>query len=149
MSHVRLAIFSAFLALGVVPASAPAMAASADPVVAQAKDLVWQAAPGLPPGAQIAVLYGDPSTSGPFAIRLKFPAGYTVASHSHPTDELITFLTGNSHMAFGEDAAENRAKLMQPGTFMALPAGALHTLWVDTPTVIELHSTGPFETHLH
>jgi mannose-6-phosphate isomerase-like protein (cupin superfamily) len=149
MSYLRFAWFATVLAICFVPFLAPAMAAPAEPVVAAAEDLHWQAAPGLPPGAEIAVLYGDPSKSGPFAIRLKFPAGYNVASHSHPTDELITFLSGTSRMAFGDDATEDGAKAMQPGTFMALPAGALHTLWVDTPTVIELHSTGPFETHLH
>lgn len=124
-------------------------ALAAEPSVAQPEDLSWGAAPGLPPGAEIAVLYGDPSKPGPFAIRLKFPAGYQVATHSHPTDELITFLSGKSRMAFGEEAGEADASEMQPGAFMVLPAGAWHSLWVDGETIVEMHSTGPFDTHLH
>ncbi|HEX6071469.1 MAG TPA: hypothetical protein VFY95_00470, partial [Sphingomicrobium sp.] len=50
----------------------------------------WGAAPpGLPAGARLAVLSGDPGKEGMFTIRLKFPAGYRVMPHHHPTDELV------------------------------------------------------------
>jgi len=42
--------------------------------IIQSDALTWAPAQGFPPGAQIAVLYGDPSKNGPFALRLKFPA---------------------------------------------------------------------------
>lgn len=127
----------------------PSTAAAGAPALMQPDALSWAPAPGLPPGAQIAVLYGNPSTKGPFAIRLKFPAGYEVATHSHPTDELITVVSGSARMAFGENAKVSEAQPMVPGTFMDLPAGHWHKLWVDGETVVELHSTGPFDTHLH
>jgi hypothetical protein len=44
--------------------------------IIQSAALTWAPAQGFPPGAQIAVLYGDPSKNSPFALRLKFPAGY-------------------------------------------------------------------------
>src|SRR4051794_24890601 len=47
------------------------------------------APPMLPPGAQIAVLSGDPGKSAPYAVRLKFPANYIIPAHSHPTDENV------------------------------------------------------------
>lgn len=38
-------------------------------------DIKWaDAPPSLPKGAKIAVLYGDPSKSGPFCLRLMAPA---------------------------------------------------------------------------
>jgi quercetin dioxygenase-like cupin family protein len=123
--------------------------AAGEPTALQADALTWGPAPGLPPGAQIAVLYGDPSKEGPFVIRLKFPAGYQIPTHSHPTDEIITIVSGTARMAFGENAVEADAKAAGPGAFMVLPAGAWHSLWIDTETVVELHSTGPFDTHLH
>src|SRR5438876_11883307 len=44
----------------------------------------WKDAPNsLPPGAKIAILDGDPSKSGPFCMRLKFPDGYKVMPHWH------------------------------------------------------------------
>src|SRR5262245_29364901 len=46
--------------------------------------------PTLPPGAQMAVLEGDPgASSGDFTIRAKLPAGYKIAPHWHPKRENI------------------------------------------------------------
>src|SRR4030081_1977038 len=43
------------------------------------------APPFLPPGAQLAVLEGNPmADSGDFTIRLKMPDGYRVAPHTTP-----------------------------------------------------------------
>lgn len=126
-------------------------------VAAQASDggaivlpdaLRWEPAQGLPPGAQIAVLYGDPGKTGPFVVRFKFPAGYEVATHSHPTDEFLTVISGRARMAFGEKADEAHAQPLPANAFMILPSGAWHRLWVDAETVIELHSAGPFGVKL-
>jgi quercetin dioxygenase-like cupin family protein len=129
-------------------ATIPAQAAGS-PKIIQPDALTWAPAQGLPPGAQIAVLYGNPSKKGPFAVRFKFPSGYEVATHSHPTDELLTVISGKARMAFGEKADEAHAQPLPAGAFMILPAGAWHRLWTDAETVIELHSTGPFSVKLH
>ncbi len=48
-------------------------------------DVKWAAAPPLfEKGAELAVLYGDPSKEGPFAMRFKMPEGYVIAPHTHP-----------------------------------------------------------------
>ena len=50
-------------------------AQSPAPVVAAVAEAKWGPAPPLlPPGAQIAVLSGDPGKPAPYAVRLKFPA---------------------------------------------------------------------------
>ena len=42
----------------------------------------WGPAPAsLPPGAQAAVLLGNPAKEGPFVLRLKFPAGFVIPPH--------------------------------------------------------------------
>ncbi|MBB4232828.1 hypothetical protein GGD56_006727 [Rhizobium mongolense] len=47
--------------------------------------LVWQDDQGLPNGAQIAVLVGDPSKAGDTVVlRAKFPPNYQVPPHTHP-----------------------------------------------------------------
>ena len=53
-------------------------------------------------GAQMSVLSGDPSQTGPFTIRLKTPAGYKIAAHSHPTAERVTVISGNFHFGMGD-----------------------------------------------
>jgi quercetin dioxygenase-like cupin family protein len=127
--------------LAFVPISADAAEGAK---IVQADAFAWAPAQGLPPGAQVAVLYGDPAKAGPFAVRFKFPAGYEVATHSHPTDEFLTVISGKARLAFGEDADAASAEAFPVGAFMSLPAGAWHHLWADADTVIELHSTGPF-----
>jgi quercetin dioxygenase-like cupin family protein len=122
--------------------------AAGSPNIIQADALTWAPAQGLPPGAQIAVLYGNPSKKGPFAVRFKFPSGYEVATHSHPTDELLTVISGKARMAFGAKADEAHAQPLPAGAFMILPAGAWHRLWTDAETIVELHSTGPFSVKL-
>lgn len=126
----------------------PAAAAGNSGVV-QPDALTWMPAAGLPPGAEIAVLYGDPSKEGPFTVRFKFPAGYQVATHAHPTDEFVTVVSGKARMAFGEGAAEANAQPLAAGTFTTLPGGAWHRLWIDAETIVELHSTGPFGVELY
>jgi quercetin dioxygenase-like cupin family protein len=123
--------------------------ASGKAAIVQAEALKWAPEQGLPAGAQVAVLYGDPSKPGAFAVRFKFPAGYEVPTHSHPTDEFITVISGKGRMAFGENAGVATAEPLPAGAFMSLPAGAWHRLWIDAEAVLELHSTGPFDVKVH
>src|ERR1700722_14948083 len=51
--------------------------------------------PFLAPGAQLAVLEGDPTAStGEYTIRLKMPDGYKIAPHWHPKRENVTVVFG-------------------------------------------------------
>lgn len=73
-------------------------------------DLKWgPVPPALPPGAQLAVLAGDPSKAGLFTLRLKAPDGYKIMPHWHPTDENVTVLQGNFAMGIGEKFDEAAA----------------------------------------
>lgn len=141
-------ILSVFALLMFAGQTSMAAEATGTPNIVQPGSLAWMPAAGLPPGAQVAVLYGDPSKEGLFAVRFKFPAGYEIPTHSHPTNEFITVISGNGRMAFGENAKASDAQPLPAGAFMSLPAGAWHHLWIDTETILELHSTGPFEVHV-
>src|SRR5450755_1434335 len=58
--------------------------------------------PFLPPGAQLAVLEGDPmAATGDFTIRLKMPDGYKVPPHTHPHRENVTVLSGTLKVGDG------------------------------------------------
>ena len=128
---------------------APAADASGKAGIVPAEALKWAPAQGLPPGAQAAILFGDPSKPGPFALRFNFPAGYEIPTHSHPTDEFITVISGKGRMTFGETADAATSQPLPAGAFMSLPAGAWHHLWIDSDAILELHSTGPFDVHVH
>src|ERR1700730_7213337 len=79
-------------------------AVGAEPALTAPDKMKWMPADGLPPGAQVTVLYGDPTKAGPFVVRFKFPAGYEIALHSHSADEMLTVVSGNGRMAFGQNA---------------------------------------------
>ncbi|HEY6868841.1 MAG TPA: cupin domain-containing protein, partial [Novosphingobium sp.] len=75
--------------------SHPAKAKPAAAKAAAPAELKWvPAPPGLPAGAEIAVVKGDPGKAGMFTIHLKTPANYSVAPHWHPTDEHVTLVSG-------------------------------------------------------
>jgi hypothetical protein len=51
-------------------------AGGASHVMMRTAEMKWgEAPPKLPKGAQLVVLAGDPGATGPFALRLKLPAG--------------------------------------------------------------------------
>ena len=136
---------AAVTGLWLVPSAMAAEAGSAARIVAAAS-LGFAPAPGLPPGAEIAVLYGDPAKEGPFTVRFKFPAGYAIATHSHPNRRIPDRdLRQGTHGLRRRTPSEAKAEPLAPGSFTSLPAGAWHRLWIDADTVVELpHSTGPF-----
>ena len=90
-------------------------AQAAEGTVIQPDSLTWAPAQGLPPGAEMAVLFGNPGKIGPFAVRFKFPAGYEIPTHSHPTDEVLTVLSGKGRMAFGQKVDADARKAARCG----------------------------------
>jgi quercetin dioxygenase-like cupin family protein len=135
-----LAISSLALALDEKPI------AKSEHVMFAAADLKWtDAPPSLPAGAKIAVLTGDPGKAGPFTIRLKFPAGYKVPPHTHPTAENVTVVSGTVGLGSGAKFDEAAGHEMTVGGFAAMPAGMEHFAWCKSECVLQIHSTGPFE----
>lgn len=119
--------------------------ASAHAMVA-AGDVTWgPAPPALPAGAQTAVLAGDPTKAGQFVIRVRFPDGYTVAPHWHPTDENVTVLEGTLVVGMGEKAEESAMRPLAAGSFVRMPKKAAHYVRAKGATVLQIHAMGPFE----
>ena len=111
--------------------------------------LKWgPAPPSLPPGAQIAVLDGDPKKAGsPYVMRAKLPDGYKVPPHWHPVDENVTVLRGVLGMGRGEKFDKGAGKELPAGSYSKMPRGVRHFAWARGETIIQVHGTGPFEVH--
>ena len=109
------------------------------------QDIKWGPAPEvLPEGAEAAVLFGDPGKEGLFALRLKVPAGYSVPPHTHPTDEVVTVVSGTLHLGMGETADHSKAQSLPAGSFFALPPQSPHFVFADQETVIQISTMGPW-----
>lgn len=132
------------LSLGTV-ASYSVHAADSHHIVVPADAVKWgPAPPSLPPGAQAASLFGSPSKEGPFVLRLKFPAGFTVPPHRHSKDELVTVISGRLGVGSGEKL-DRTAATLPAGSFVQLPAGMPHFAWADGETVVQINGVGPFD----
>jgi quercetin dioxygenase-like cupin family protein len=105
---------------------------------------MWAGPPSLPPGAQAAVLLGNPAKEGPFVLRLKFPADFAVPPHRHSKDELGTVIAGGlvSGPARSWIGPQNRCR---QGAFVHLPAGMPHYAVANSETIVQINGTGPFD----
>jgi quercetin dioxygenase-like cupin family protein len=128
-------------------AAAAAVAQSSSQHVMVTPDAVkWgPAPPALPAGGQVMVLDGDPSKAGPFALRLKMPAGYRIPPHWHPTDEHVVVLQGALLIGMGDKLVEGEFKTLPAGSYGRLPAKTPHFAGAKEETVLVVYGTGPFE----
>ncbi len=143
----RAIVASGSLLLGLTCMAVTADAQSTH-VVVPADAVQWAPAPPqLPPGAQIAVLDGNPTMKGLVTLRLKFPANYAVPPHWHSMTESVTVLSGALHIAMGDTLDRAAGQALEPGGFVSLPAGMHHYAWVASPTIVQINLEGPFDIH--
>jgi mannose-6-phosphate isomerase-like protein (cupin superfamily) len=100
--------------------------------------------PFLPPGAQLAVLEGDPmASSGDFTIRLKMPDGYKIAPHTHPNRENVTVLSGTLKVGMGDRFDVSKMMSFGAGSFAYLDPSVHHYAAASGETVIQIHGMSP------
>ena len=99
---------------------------------------------GLPSGSKFAVVSGDPGKAGMFTIRAKFPDGYAVPAHWHPTDEKVTVLSGK--LGYGMSAKLDKAKAttLSSGHQVVMKAKHDHWVYAKGPAEISVSAMGPF-----
>ena len=142
---VLLPTLIAVLVIAGVASTAPADTMKGHTIVPP-QEIKWGPAPTmLPPGAEAAVLFGDPSKDGLFVLRLKLPAGYSVAPHTHPVDEVLTVISGTFSMGMGKTVDQGKAQPLPAGSFFALPPGTAHYVFIDEETVVQISTVGPWE----
>ncbi len=127
------------------PAKPAAAAKPAAHVLLTPGDIKWGPAPPvLPAGAQVAVLDGDPFKPGVFSIRLKFPDGYKIPAHWHPTDENITVLQGTFRAGMGDAYSEAGLHDFAVGSFVKMPKQMRHFASAKGEVIVQIHGPGPF-----
>ena len=137
------------LTLFLVVALSLVAAISAQPAMTQnafAPDQVkWGPAPSfLAPGAQLAVIEGDPmATSGDFTIRIKMPDGYKIAPHWHPKRENVTVISGTFKVGMGDKFDESKMMPFPAGSFAYLDPDMHHYAMSVGDTVVQVHGMSP------
>jgi quercetin dioxygenase-like cupin family protein len=131
-------------AVATAEAFASALGASHD-----ASEPEWGPAPEIfPPGAELAVLQGNPSEIGAvFTLRLRMPNGYVFPPHFHPEDEHVTVMQGKFLVGLGNVVNEASAiASLQRGGFITAPKMHNHWAIARGVTVVQVHGIGPFQT---
>jgi quercetin dioxygenase-like cupin family protein len=132
-----------------------ALSSSSDRAVAGRADFVrltpeqihWQDLPDAP-GAQVALIAGDPSGHGLYIQRVRFPPHVMDRPHWHPNDRHITVISGTWYTGTGPEFDPSRAIPLRPGSYMLHPAKALH--WdgsnSDEEVIVQVFGIGPADT---
>ena len=106
--------------------------------------LEWKDSPALPAGAKVAVLEGDPTKEGYFAMRVRLPDGFRIPPHWHPCYERVTVISGTFHLGAGEKFDKNSARALPAGSYWSMRPGMRHFAWAEGETVVQVTTTGPW-----
>lgn len=139
--------FAAALVLATSYAAASAQTAgtgAAAPTIVTVDDTKWMPGSGMMKGADVAVLTGDPTKAGYYAIRLRLPPNTTFAPHYHGDTEHVTVISGRVYLGLGDKVDKANAKGYGPGTFAAIPATMHHYAFTkDEAAVVQVDGVGP------
>lgn len=106
----------------------------------------WQPCPPtLPPGCEMAVLDGDPKAEDLFTVRFRVSDTFVMPPHWHPKDERVTVISGTAAVAFGADSDRQGAVEFGPGDYYVNARHAIHKVWIEGPTVIQITGIGPWK----
>lgn len=123
----------------------PVFAGAADDhhATVQPDALKWTTPAAYASGAQFSVIKGDPTKEGVYVVRLKVPAGFKIAAHTHPNDENVTVLSGVFHIGTGDKFDEKKGETIKAGGYSYVAKGMTHYAYFPVETVIQLHGMGP------
>lgn len=98
------------------------------------------------PGAQLAVLEGDPGAStGDFTIRLKMPDGYRIPPHWHPKRENVTVISGTFKVGMGDSFDESKMGNFGAGSFAFMDPSMHHYAMASGETIVQVHGMSPLQ----
>jgi len=102
--------------------------------------------PFLAPGAQVAVIEGDPgASSGDFTVRLKMPDGYKIAPHWHPKRENVTVISGNFKVGMGDKFDQSKMMTFPAGSFAYLDPEMHHYAVASGDVIVQVHGMSPLQ----
>lgn len=100
----------------------------------------------IPPGAQLAVLEGDPlASSGDYTVRLKMPDGYRISPHWHPRRENVTVISGSFKVGMGDHFDESSMMSFPAGSFAYLDPDMHHYAMANGEVVVQIHGMSPVQ----
>jgi len=119
----------------------------AAPTIISLETLKWNPTPF--PDITTAVIAGNPTASGMYAVLAKFGAGAKSAPHTHPDQRVVTVISGTYYFGEGTEFDESKLKPLKMGTAVIVPANAPHySAAKDGETLIQEIGVGPTGTNI-
>jgi hypothetical protein len=117
------------------------------PTVITPDTLIWGTFDAFPPGAEAAILSGDPRESGPFILRVKIPAHYKVPPNRQTVKIYVTVLSGSYSIGVGNKFNPKNGKTLPSTGSVVIPANTPLYFWSKSGAVLEVHGIGPWDIH--
>ena len=108
------------------------------------EDIDWKPFPAFPPSVRLAVIVGDPSSEGPYTIRVHVPHGVKLMPHRHPEDRVYTVISGVFYIGLGDQFDAEKLQAYPPGAVVVLPGDTPHFHWAKSGEYItQVAAIGP------
>ena len=102
--------------------------------------------PFIDPGAQLAVLEGNPGAStGDYTVRVKMPDGYRFAPHWHPQRENVTIISGTFKVGMGDVFDKEKMAAFPAGSFAYLDPDMHHYAMAVGEVIVQVHGKAPLQ----
>lgn len=97
-------------------------------------------------GVEMALVDGNPQSTGDFTFAMRFRAGGIIPPHFHPGETRVLVVRGEVRVGFGDEPDTTRARVIGPGGFAAIPANAHHFEAGKSDALVFLTGPGPLKT---
>jgi hypothetical protein len=108
------------------------------------EDIDWKPFAAFPTSVRLAVVVGQPSEKGPYAIRVKVPRGVKLMPHKHTEDRIYTVISGIFYIGLGDQFDAKKLEAHPPGAAIILPGNTSHFHWAKSGDYItQVTAIGP------
>ena len=141
MNLPRIAIVSTLLFGSIVVSAAVQAQGVSGAKTLTASEIKWGENPALPKGTKFVILMGDPK-QGAYVSRVQLPANVKIMPHSHPTENLLTVLSGTLLYAEGDKFDAAKLKSYPAGSFIVETPNVPHFQTAKGPVVFQVSVPG-------
>jgi len=108
------------------------------------EEIDWRPFAAFPPGAQLAVVVGQPTEPGPYVTRVRVSSNVKLMPHTHPEDRVYTVISGVFYIGLGDEFDGDKLKAYPPGSVVVLPGGTPHFHWARSGEYVsQITAIGP------
>ena len=118
-----------------------------EPATFSQDDIPWESANA--DGTRCATLAGTREPGVTFTYAFFLPRGFWDGPHSHGADIHLVVAAGELRLTFETPWESKTARRYAAGSFLHVPAGAVHADGARTDTVIIGTTVGPWSTKVH